>query len=80
MNKDEMLTFMVENGLLSVDWYYPPTYPARIKKSSKPKEKVDARIVAYHHGEMSESDLCNGLGIEESELFRYLVDNGALFL
>lgn len=74
-----MLTFMVENGLLSVDWYYPQTYPARIKKSAQPKKKVDARIVAYHRGEMSESDLCNSLGIEESELLRYLVDHGVLF-
>lgn len=74
-----MLTFMVENGLLSVPWHIPCVHEVREKKSAPPKRQLDARIVAFHHGEMSESELCNSLGIEKNELFTYLVDNGVLF-
>ena len=79
MDKDEMLTFMVENGLLSAPWHFPLAHKAPVKKTASSKKQVDKRIVAYHRGGMSESKLCNSLGIKESELFRYLVDHGVLF-
>lgn len=79
MDKDKMLAYMVENGLLSVPWHIPRVYEARAKKSTRPKRQVDPRIVAYHKGEMTEFELCSNLGIDETELLRYLVDNGVLF-
>ena len=79
MAKDEMLAYMVENGLLSVPWHIPQVYEVREKKAAQPKREVDPRVAAYHKGDMSESELCNRLGIDKAELFRYLVDNGVLF-
>ncbi len=79
MDKDEALVFMVENGLLSIPWFLPQEHKTPAKKTAPHKKKIDDRIVAYHLGELSEHNLCNDLGIKENELFRYLVDNGALF-
>jgi len=74
-----MLTYMVENGLLSVPWHIPRVYEVRAKKTIRPKREVEPRVAAFHKGEMSEPELCNSLGIDETELLRYLVDNGVLF-
>ncbi|MCF6337013.1 MAG: hypothetical protein L3J84_03560 [Gammaproteobacteria bacterium] len=80
MNKDEITKFMFENGLLLI----PSRQPLGI--DSPPPPKLDAPdlpndhpIVLYRDGKLSESALCRELGIQESQLLRYLVERGELF-
>ena len=79
MNEEDMLTFMVLNGLLSVKWYTPLVHKKTTHSSKPPKKSADNRIAAYHRGEISDAELCEKLGIKEDKLFRYLVDHGVLF-
>ena len=80
MDKDEILAFMVENGLLSVRWQQP--FTVHHTKSNIPSNTVSTTpypLVKFRKGLITESELCKELSIEEDELFCYLVTNGQLF-
>ena len=80
MNKDEILAFLVENGALSIPWRQPlAVHDPKPDTPSRPESKVPYPLIQFRKGLISESELCKALGIQEKDLFRYLVDNGLVF-
>ena len=79
MNNDDVLAFMVENGLLSVRWQQPMTAHEPKPVNPTMAATVPYPLIKFRKGIISESELCEELGIKEDELFSYLVNIGELF-
>ncbi len=80
MEKDEIIKFMFENGLLSIPSRRPISIDSLPAEQSTVEElPSDHPIAQYREGLMSKQALCIELGIEEEQLLRYLVERGELF-
>jgi len=80
MINEDALEFMVLNGLLSIKTNNPTSiYDSLPPAVSEPKLPEDHPISKYHKQLISDVELCQVLGINDSELFSYLVNHGELF-
>ena len=79
LTSDDILDFIVENGLLSIPSRTPITiYDKPAPKKTKPKFPYDHPINAYKRSEITDSELCDYLSIDKKELLPYLVKHGVL--
>jgi len=80
MINEDALEFMVLNGLLSIKTNNPTSvYDLLPPAVSEPNLPEDHPISKYHNKLISDVELCQTLGIKESEFFSYLVNHGELF-
>ena len=80
MMNEDALEFMVLNGLLSIRTNNPISiYDALPSTVTRTELSEDHPISRYHKKLISDSQLCQAVGIKECELFSYLVSHGELF-
>lgn len=79
MTNDEILSYLIENGVLSVRWQQPIAAHKSKPLVSVAKPETPYPLIKFRKGLITKSELCEELKIQKEDLLRYLIEHRELF-